>query len=39
MAGDHQQAILHYKAAAGATTSIPERNYLTSKAARLIARL
>ncbi len=40
MAGDHQQAILHYKAAAGATTSIPERNYLTTKAARLaIARL
>lgn len=27
MAGDHEAAIVHYRAAAGKTTSIPERNY------------
>jgi RNA polymerase sigma factor (sigma-70 family) len=35
MAGDHRAAIARYQAAAGRTTSIPERNYLTTKAARL----
>jgi RNA polymerase sigma factor (sigma-70 family) len=35
MAGDHQTAIAHYRAAAGRTTSIPERNYLATQAARL----
>jgi RNA polymerase sigma factor (sigma-70 family) len=34
-AGDHEAAIAHYLAAAGRTTSIPERNYLTMQAARL----
>jgi predicted RNA polymerase sigma factor len=34
-AGDHEAAIAHYRAAAGRTTSIPERNYLTTQAARL----
>jgi RNA polymerase sigma factor (sigma-70 family) len=36
-AGDHQAAIAHYRAAAQKTTSIPERNYLTTQAARLTA--
>ena len=35
LAGDHQAAIEHYLIAAGRTTSIPERNYLTTQAARL----
>jgi len=35
MAGDHEAAIAHYQAAAGRTASIPERNYLTTQAARL----
>jgi RNA polymerase sigma factor (sigma-70 family) len=35
MAGNHEAAIRHYRAAAGRTTSIPERNYLTTQAARL----
>jgi RNA polymerase sigma factor (sigma-70 family) len=35
MAGDHPAAIAHYRAAAARTTSIPERNYLTTQAARL----
>jgi RNA polymerase sigma factor (sigma-70 family) len=34
-AGDAQAAIAHYRAAAARTTSIPERNYLTTQAARL----
>jgi RNA polymerase sigma factor (sigma-70 family) len=38
MAGDHQAAITHYRAAADRTTSIPERNYLMMKAARLSER-
>jgi RNA polymerase sigma factor (sigma-70 family) len=38
MAGDHEAAIAHYQAAAGRTTSIPERNYLTTQAARLCNR-
>jgi RNA polymerase sigma factor (sigma-70 family) len=35
MAGDQAGAIAHYRAAAERTTSIPERNYLITKAARL----
>jgi predicted RNA polymerase sigma factor len=35
MAGDHDAAIRHYRAAAGRTTSVPERNYLTTRGARL----
>jgi RNA polymerase sigma factor (sigma-70 family) len=35
MAGDRQAAIAHYRNAAARTTSIPERNYLIAKAARL----
>jgi predicted RNA polymerase sigma factor len=35
MAGDHGSALRHFRAAADRTTSIPERNYLTTKAARL----
>ena len=38
MAGDYATAITHFQAAAARTTSIPERNYLTTKAARLLAR-
>jgi len=34
-AGDHQAAVAHYRTAAGRTTSIPERNYLLTQAARL----
>ena len=34
-AGDAAAAIPHFRAAAARTTSIPERNYLTMKAARL----
>jgi predicted RNA polymerase sigma factor len=37
MAGDDERAIAHYRAAAERTTSIPERDYLTTKAARLAA--
>ncbi|HEX4757904.1 MAG TPA: sigma-70 family RNA polymerase sigma factor [Terracidiphilus sp.] len=33
--GDRESAIKHYLAAAGRTTSTPERNYLRSQAARL----
>jgi RNA polymerase sigma factor (sigma-70 family) len=35
MAGDRQAAIVHYRAAASRTASMPERYYLTSQAARL----
>ena len=35
MAGDHQAAITHYRIAAGRATSLPERNYLIARAARL----
>jgi RNA polymerase sigma factor (sigma-70 family) len=35
MAGDRPRAIAHYRKAAERTTSIPERAYLTTKAARL----
>jgi RNA polymerase sigma factor (sigma-70 family) len=33
--GDHKAAIKHYRMAAARTTSIPERNYLITQAARL----
>ena len=36
-AGDHARALAHYRAAAERTTSIPERNYLLTRAARLEA--
>jgi hypothetical protein len=36
MAGDHH-AVAHYRVAAARATSIPERHYLTSQAARLAA--
>jgi RNA polymerase sigma factor (sigma-70 family) len=36
-AGDAEGAIAHYRAAAERTTSIPERDYLITKAARLAA--
>jgi RNA polymerase sigma factor (sigma-70 family) len=35
MAGDREAAIAHYRAAANGTTSLPERNYLLTQAARL----
>ncbi|HME10304.1 MAG TPA: DUF6596 domain-containing protein, partial [Bryobacteraceae bacterium] len=35
MAGDSQAAVAHYRIAAGRTTSLPERNYLMTQAARL----
>jgi RNA polymerase sigma factor (sigma-70 family) len=35
MAGDHPAAVEHYRIAAGRTTSLPERNYLMTRAARL----
>jgi RNA polymerase sigma factor (sigma-70 family) len=35
MAGDHQGAIAHYRAAASRTTSLPEQRYLIARAARL----
>jgi len=38
MAGDHEAAIAHYRTAAGRTTSLPERNYLVTQAARLRER-
>ena len=35
MSGDHPAAIAHYRIAASRTTSLPERNYLMTQAARL----
>jgi RNA polymerase sigma factor (sigma-70 family) len=35
LAGDHESAMEHYSIAAGRTTSLPERNYLMTQAARL----
>jgi predicted RNA polymerase sigma factor len=35
-AGDPAAAMIHYRAAANRTSSIPERNYLLLKAARLL---
>jgi RNA polymerase sigma factor (sigma-70 family) len=39
MAGNPDQALRHYRAAADRTTSIPERDYLTTKAVRLAAAM
>ena len=39
MADDHPGAIEHYRAAASRTTSLPERNYLLARAARLNEKL
>jgi RNA polymerase sigma factor (sigma-70 family) len=38
-AGDHRAAVERYRIAAGRTTSIPERNYLLTQAARLSEQL
>ncbi len=38
MTGDHARAILHYRAASDGTASIPERDYLNMKAARVLGR-
>ena len=38
MAGDDEAAIAHYRAAAGRTTSVADRDYLTGRAARLSTR-
>jgi RNA polymerase sigma factor (sigma-70 family) len=35
MAGDTEAALVHYRAAAGRTTSLPEQRYLAKRAARL----
>lgn len=37
MAGDPEAAVAHYRSAAARTTSLPERNYLITQAARLSA--
>ena len=37
MSNDRERAVAHYRAAAERTTSMPERNYLLTKAARLVA--
>jgi len=37
MAGDNEKALRHYRAAAKRTTSLRERHYLTTQAARLNA--
>jgi RNA polymerase sigma factor (sigma-70 family) len=39
LAGDSEGAIKHYRAAAGKTASLPERNYLLTQAARLSSEL
>jgi RNA polymerase sigma factor (sigma-70 family) len=39
LAGDRQGAVRHYRAAAGKTGSLPERNYLLTQAARLSSEL
>ena len=36
LAGNHDRAIIHYRAAASRTNSLPERNYLLTQAARLV---
>jgi len=38
LAGNCEAAIRHYQAAAARTASMPERNYLATQAARLIAK-
>jgi len=39
LAGDCKGAVRHYRAAAGKTGSLPERNYLLTQAARLSSEL
>jgi predicted RNA polymerase sigma factor len=39
MAGDYRSAMAHYRTAADRTTSLPERNYLITRAARLSERI
>jgi RNA polymerase sigma factor (sigma-70 family) len=39
LAGDPEAAVRHYRAAAGKTGSLPERNYLLTQAARLSCEL
>jgi RNA polymerase sigma factor (sigma-70 family) len=39
LAGDRHGAVTHYRAAAGKTGSLPERNYLLTQAARLSSTL
>jgi predicted RNA polymerase sigma factor len=39
LAGDREGAVGHYRAAAGKTGSLPERNYLLTQAARLSSEL
>ena len=39
LAGDREGAVTHYRAAAGKTGSLPERNYLLTQAARLSSEL
>ncbi len=39
LAGDRKGAVRHYRAAAGKTGSLPERNYLLTQAARLSSEL
>jgi len=39
LAGDREGAVKHYRAAAGKTASLPERNYLLAQAARLSSEL
>jgi RNA polymerase sigma factor (sigma-70 family) len=39
LAGDCEGAVKHYRAAAGKTGSLPERNYLLTQAARLSSKL
>jgi RNA polymerase sigma factor (sigma-70 family) len=39
LAGDRTGAVRHYRAAAGKTGSLPERNYLVAQAARLSSEL
>jgi hypothetical protein len=36
MAGDFDAAIVHYRTAAGRTTSVAERDYLSTRAGRLV---
>ena len=35
LAGEHEQALSYYRQAAAGTASVPERNYLIMRAARL----
>jgi RNA polymerase sigma factor (sigma-70 family) len=39
LAGDREAAVRHYRAAAGKTGSLPERNYLLTQAARLLSEV